>query len=87
MLQNVLTNKHLTLQDVKNKYNKQLCLLGDKLEMNSKFGSKNNIDTLKFIKLKTLKPLVDSFEENDNKCCLAIQNKQQLLNTLSTVIN
>lgn len=87
MFQNVLTNRVITLDEVCGRLNKQLSQLGDKVQSNIKFGTKNKVDKFKFIQLKRLKPLLDTFDSDIGKCCLAIKNKQQLLNTIYKVTN
>jgi len=87
VFQNVLTSKNLSVDDVCKKLANKMATLGDKVENNKKFGSKNTIDAFLFLKLKRLKFLLDTFDDNTNKHCLDIKNKQDLLNKISKVIN
>ena len=87
MFQSVLTNRVITIEELCKRLNKSLIVLGDKLESNQKFGTQNNVDIFKFIQLKRLKPLVDTFDSDIGKCCLVIKNKQQLINKIYKVTN
>ena len=72
MFQNVFHNDLLDREKLNHKYNCELSIIGDKEEMNFRFGSSNKTNILKFIKLKRLKPLIDTFNYNEGKCCLSI---------------
>lgn len=86
MYQNVVTNKKVKISDVCIKYTNKLISISDKINSNQKFDTSHKIDRLTFIKIKHLKNIIDNFNEDVNKCCLSVLNKQELLISLNNII-
>lgn len=84
MYQSVLTNRDLSIKEVEKSYLLNIINLSDRIEANEKYGLNKNVDKIKYIKLKRLFSILNTFDDETNKCCLNIKNKQKLLNKLQS---